>query len=259
MKKSRIDRLASRNLYGGIGLKKLGIFLLVFLICASFSGCSEIVKLLNDTGSEDNPLSGKNTDERIIMCLEEEYPEHDFEVVETFDKERDSGTFKDEKGNEFAVHTLVYDNTYHFGCRNDYLKIYLEQQDYLSKISKIAEEYGFSVDYSDETIGFVGYQNENDSASIDMIVEMVQRILKSVELPQIVYPKEAGSFSTGEVNYYSIPCWGSLTGLYHIENHTAVMTFRFGNDNATEENIRNIVTEAIEQTVRNIEEERNES
>lgn len=37
------------------------------------------------------------------------------------------------------------------------------------------------------------------------------------------------------------------------------MTYRFGSDNATEENIRNIVTEAIEQTERNIEEERNES
>lgn len=140
------------------------------------------------------------------MCLEEEYPEHDFAVVEKFDKKIDSGTFKDENGNEFAVHTLIYNNTYHFGCSNDYLKIHLEQQDYLRKISKIAEEYSFNVDYSEETISIEGYQNENDSVSIDMIVDMVQRIKKSVELPQIVYPKEAGSFSTGEVNYYSIPC-----------------------------------------------------
>ena len=97
-------------------------------------------------GQKDNPLKGKNTDERILMCLEEEYPEHDFETVESFNRETDCGIFKDEEGIEFAVHGLVYDNTYHFGCRNDYLKILLEQQDYLSKINTIAEEYGFKVD-----------------------------------------------------------------------------------------------------------------
>ena len=34
------------------------------------------------------------------------------------------------------------------------------------------------------------------------------------------------------------------------------MTFRFGDENRTEENIRDIVTEAIEQTERNIEEDK---
>ena len=65
-------------------MKKLGMFLLILLLCISLSGCSELAKLVSDMNSEDNPLSGKNTDERIIMCLEEEYPEHDFVVVESF-------------------------------------------------------------------------------------------------------------------------------------------------------------------------------
>ena len=237
-------------------MKKFGMYLLILLLCVSLSGCSEIVKLLNDTNSEDNPLSGKNTDERIIMCLEEEYPEHDFVVVKSFNKENDSGKFEDENGTEFKVHGLVYDNTYHFGCRNDYLKVLLEKQDYLNEVSDIAEEYGFNVDYSEETIGIEGDGKENSSDLIVRISEMVQKILNSVETPQITYPKEAGSFSTGKINFYSIPCWGQLTCLYHMQGHTAVMTFRFGDENRTEENIRDIVTEAIEQTERNIEEDK---
>ena len=236
-------------------LKKLGIFLLILLLFISLSGCSEVVELVNDKNSAGNPLSGKNTDERIIMCLEEEYPEHDFVVVESFNKENDFGKFEDENGIEFTVHGLVYDNTYHFGCRNDYLKVLLESQDYLNKVSDIAEEYGFNVDYSEETIGIEGDENKDSSDSIVRISEMIQKILNSVDTPQIMYPKEAGSFSTGEINYYSIPCWGQLTCLYHIQGHSAVMTFRFGDENITEENIQDIVTEAIEQTEKNIEED----
>ena len=83
-------------------MKKLGIFLLILLLFISLSGCSEVVELVNDKNSAGNPLSGKNTDERIIMCLEEEYPEHDFVVVESFNKENDFGKFEDENGIEFT-------------------------------------------------------------------------------------------------------------------------------------------------------------
>ena len=148
-------------------MKKIGMILMILLLCTAFSGCSEIGKLVRDVNNPDNPLSGKNTDERIIMCLEEEYPEHDFVIVESYNKENDSGKFQDENGIEFTVHGLVYDNTYHFGCRNDYLKVLLESQDYLKEVSDIAEEYGFSVDYSEETIGIEGNENEDNSDSID--------------------------------------------------------------------------------------------
>ena len=171
--------------------------------------------------------------------------------------DKDTAAFRLENGIEFTVHGLVYDNTYHFGCRNDYLKILLEQQDYLSKINTIAEEYGFNVDYSEETIGIDGNKNENesDTDSIDRISKMLQRILNSVDTPQIVYPKAAGSFSTGEINYYSVPCWGQLTCIYHIEGHSAIITVRFGEENLTEDAISTIVREALEQTNKNIEEE----
>ena len=79
---------------GGYVLKKSGMFLLILLLCISLSGYSELAKLVSDMNSEDNPLSGKNTDERIIMCLEEEYPEHDFVVVESFNKEMISEILK---------------------------------------------------------------------------------------------------------------------------------------------------------------------
>ena len=173
---------------GGHNLKKLGMFLLtLLLVCVSLSGCSELVELTKDTYGENNPLSGKNTDERIIMCLEEEYPEHDFVVVELFNKENDSGKFEDKNGIEFTVHGLIYDNTYHFGCRNDYLKVLLESQDYLNKVSDIAKEYGFNVDYSEETIGIEGDENTDSSDSIDRISEMVKKILNSVDTPQIYF------------------------------------------------------------------------
>ena len=47
-------------------------FFLIGIVC--LVGC----------GQKDNPLKGKNTDERILMCLEKEYPEHDFETVESW-------------------------------------------------------------------------------------------------------------------------------------------------------------------------------
>ena len=66
----------------------------------SVSGCS-VVKLLTGSASEQsgkkNPLRGKDTDERIVMCMEETYPEHEFLVKTSFDKSKDCGVFQDEK------------------------------------------------------------------------------------------------------------------------------------------------------------------
>ncbi len=108
-------------------LKKLGMFLLILLLCISLSGCSELAKLVSDMNSEDNPLSGKNTDERIIMCLQQTYPEHTFSIVMPFDKDADCGVYSDENGVEFSVSKIIYNNTYHFGCSDDYLKTLLGQ------------------------------------------------------------------------------------------------------------------------------------
>lgn len=92
-------------------MKKLGMFLLILLLCISLSGCSELAKLVSDMNSEDNPLSGKNTDERIIMCLQQTYPEHTFSIVTPFDKDADCGVYSDENGVEFSVSKIIYNNT----------------------------------------------------------------------------------------------------------------------------------------------------
>lgn len=173
-------------------MKKRGMILAAAVLCTFLTGCSGIFRFVRDSVDPDNPLNGENTDERILMCLEEEYPEHDFSIVESFDKEKGSGIFRDERGIEFDVHNMVYNNTYHFGCDNDYLKSLLEEQDYESKVEEIAGEYGFILQCSDDTIGIEG-KGEPGSDPTEEIVEMIQKIMKCVEIPQIIYPEEAGS------------------------------------------------------------------
>ncbi|WP_140398275.1 hypothetical protein [Blautia sp. An249] len=111
-------------------MRKFGAILII-LMCLLLTGCTEIFKLLHDAVDSDNPLSGKDTNERIVMCLEETYPEHEFSVVESFDKTADKGVFCDENGIEFSVHTLLYDNIYHFGCEDDYLAVLLKRAELL--------------------------------------------------------------------------------------------------------------------------------
>ena len=77
-------------------MKRIRMYLLILLLCIFSTGCSEIGKLVQDGNDSDNPLSGKNTDERIIMCLEQAYPEHAFRVVTPFNKEKDCGIYSDE-------------------------------------------------------------------------------------------------------------------------------------------------------------------
>lgn len=173
-------------------MRKSGLLSMILLLCVSLTGCSEISKLVHDISSSDNPLSGKDTDERIIMCLEEQYPRHDFSVVESFDKENGAGKFRDEQGIEFRVHNLVYDNIYHFGCDND----------------------------------FTGY------------VAMIREILNLVDMPETVYPADMG-FSTGEVNYYTRPCFGSIMCKISYQEHSRLVIFRFGDEDLPEERLIN--------------------
>lgn len=104
--------------------KRIISVLLIVGICLSVTACSsmrifsDIMECITDN---DNPLCGKNTDERIIMSLEDTYPEHTFSVIDSFDNKKGEGLFSDESGIKFRVHNLVYNNTYHFGCEDDYL------------------------------------------------------------------------------------------------------------------------------------------
>lgn len=221
-------------------MRKSGLLLTILLLCVSLTGCSEISKLVHDISSSDNPLSGKDTDERIIMCLEEQYPEHDFSVVESFDKENGAGIFQDEQGIEFRVHNLVYDNIYHFGCDNDYLAELLKTQDYFDSLEKISSKYGYilSVDEINENVGFDTENHNLEDNDFTGYVAMIREILNSVDMPETVYPADMG-FSTGEVNYYTRPCFGSIMCKISYQEHSRLVIFRFGDEDLPEERLVN--------------------
>ena len=100
-------------------IKKIVSVILILSLVFVVSGCQS---------DKDNPLHGKDTDERIVMCLENAYPEHNFKVVKSFDKQKNEGIFEDENGLEFKVRDLIYNNTYHFGCRDEYLSTILKNE-----------------------------------------------------------------------------------------------------------------------------------
>ena len=76
--------------------KRISSVLLIIGICLSATACSSIrlfSNIMDYITDNDNPLSGKNTDERIIMSLKETYPEHTFSVIDSFDNEKGEGFF----------------------------------------------------------------------------------------------------------------------------------------------------------------------
>ena len=215
-------------------LKKLGMFLLILLLCISLSGCSELAKLVSDMNSEDNPLSGKNTDERIIMCLQQTYPEHTFSIVTPFDKDADCGVYSDENGVEFSVSKIIYNNTYHFGCSDDYLKTLLEEQGYIEHITEITEKYHLRLRYDDEneTVGLAA----DEGNTISEYAAAISEILNSVDVPKVKLPEKLG-FSTGEVNYYTLPNWGKLLCRCEVGKNASNAIFSFEDVNLTQQEI----------------------
>lgn len=219
---------------GGYNLKKLGMFLLILLLCISLSGCSELAKLVSDMNSEDNPLSGKNTDERIIMCLQQTYPEHTFSIVTPFDKDADCGEYSDENGVKFSVSKIIYNNTYHFACSDDYLKTLLEEQGYIERITEITEKYHLRLRYDNvnETVGL----EADEENTISEYAAAISEILSSVDVPRVKLPEEQG-FSTGEVNYYTLPNWGMLLCRCEADNNASNEIFSFDDVNLTQQEI----------------------
>ena len=215
-------------------MKKLGMFLLILLLCISLSGCSELAKLVSDMNSEDNPLSGKNTDERIIMCLQQTYPEHTFSIVTPFDKDADCGRYSDENGVKFSVSKIIYNNTYHFACSDDYLKTLLEEQGYIERITEITEKHHLRLRYDDvnETVGLAA----DEENTISEYAAAISEILNSVDVPRVKLPEEQG-FSTGEVNYYTLPNWGMLLCRCEADNNASNEIFSFDDVNLTQQEI----------------------
>lgn len=193
--------------------KRIISVLLIVATCLSVTACSPMgifFDIMDCITDNDNPLSGKSTDERIIMSLEDTYPEHTFSVINSFDNEKGEGFFSDENGIQFRVHNLIYNNTYHFGCEDDYLATILNSQNYIKQASDIATKYGYVLAYDEEnervSIQFAEDIQQTDDFSY--YAKMVYEILNVADTPTVIDPDT--EFSTGEVNYYSRPCMGTL-------------------------------------------------
>lgn len=220
-------------------MRRRKMVLIVPIICALLAGCSGIFDLSQIYKSADNPLSGKDTDERVIMSLEKNYPEHKFSVVESFDKTKDRGIFEDEDGLEFEVHDLLYDNTYHFGCKDDYLAVILREQNFVERALDIASKCGYLFEYDEENeIISVSPADEKKYAhDFDQYAELVSEILNTFDVPEVLFPKEQG-FSTGEVNYFSSPCMGTLLCEINYEKCSTWVRFYFEDRELTGEEIK---------------------
>lgn len=190
-------------------MKKICIFLAgLFVFLGMLSGCG----IFRD---EDNPLSGKSTDERIIMALEKAYPEHDFKTVEEYGKHGGEyyAVCADENGLEFRVDTILYDNTYHFGCYDEYLKKVLMAQDFVGKMERIASDNGYSVEINaDSQEPLLMVDINIDGLTADQVTETLLEILNCADyIPK--YKVEDVEFSTEEIKYFSNPkmynilCW----------------------------------------------------
>lgn len=178
--------------------------LIMIMLISLLSGCG--LKKAN----ADNALTGKDTDQRIIMCLQNAYPDHEFKVVKSFEKQKNEGIFEDENGLEFKVRDLIYNNTYHFGCRDEYLSTILKNEDFFEKAKKVVEEkYGQKLVYNKNTMSIDIIYDDNNQITTDEISQLVQEVLNIVDTPKVKYPADR-EFSTNVVNYYTLPALGVL-------------------------------------------------
>jgi len=151
------------------------------------------------------------------MCLELRYPEHQFTIIEPFDRETESGIYADESGREFEVHNLLYNNSKHFGCYDEYLSTILREQDFEKKALQIGVQYGqrIEVDSSIISIDFWIEDILEGRLSLKEAAEIILEILNCVDTPKVTRLEEEG-FSTNEINYYTKPVWGGV--VFGFEN-----------------------------------------
>lgn len=114
----------------------------------------------------------------------------------------------------------------------------LNEQNYISQASDIATKYGYVLVYDEEN-EIVSIQYSADFQQTDdfsYYSKMVHEILNVVEVPAVVDPDT--EFSTGEVNYYSRPCMGTL--LCDITYNTSKTSLRisFEDKDLSEEQIK---------------------
>lgn len=208
------------------------------VLCLLVTGCSGISKLFNDSIDSENPLSGKDTDERIIMSLEKAYPGHSFSVIKPFDKKENKGLFSDESGVEFSVHNILYDNVYHFGCSDDYLATILEKENFVSKAKVIASKYKCYIAEDSQEMRVVDIQplQDNNDYNYTEYAQMVSEILNVVNVPRVIRP-ETTEFSTSVVNYYTNPCMSIITFPVTYKDVKTSVKFYFDDEDLSAEQL----------------------
>lgn len=217
-------------------MKKAITGVLVLLIGIYMAGCRSV------SNNQDNPLNGKNTDERIIMCLEKTYPEQKFNVMSPFDEKKGTGTYTDEAGIEFEVHDILYNNKYHFGCRDEYLSTLLKKQNYQEKAENIVKKYKQSLSFDEEYTVVDITLDENSETVLADAAKMILEILNSVDIPEVEYPMNQ-EFSTGEVNYFTQPTWGILQCHCKKEEVKMIGRFYFSDKNKSVAEIESVLVD----------------
>lgn len=222
-------------------IKKIVSVILILSLVFVVSGCQS---------DKDNPLHGKDTDERIVMYLENAYPEHNFKVVKSFDKQKNEGIFEDENGLEFKVRDLIYNNTYHFGCRDEYLSTILKNEDFFEKTKKVVEEkYGQKLVYNKNNMSIDIIYDDNNQITTDEISQLIQEVLNIVDTPKVKYPADR-EFSTNVVNYYTLPALGVLQ-CYIEKNEIGETELFYFSDKSMEQSV---IKEKIDKLYQSVEE-----
>lgn len=223
-------------------MKKTIMGVLILLIGIYMAGCRSV------SSDPDNPLNGKNTDERIIICLEKTYPKQKFSVISPFDEKKGTGTYTDEDGIEFEVHDILYNNKYHFGCRDEYLSTLLKKQNYQEKAENIVKGYEQSISFDEEyTVVEITLDESSETALTD-VAKMILEILNSVDIPETVYPMNQ-EFSTGEVNYFTQPTWGILQCHCKKEGVKMIGRFYFSDKNKSVTEIESVLVD-LDQSIK---------
>lgn len=159
-------------------MRKLYCILLCGFIILSVLGCAD-----KDT------FAGANREERIIMSLEKTYPEHTFQIVKPYDKYNGNyyAVCEDEKGIQFKVHTIMYDNRYHFGCYDQYLVEIEKKGNFINKTAEIAKKHGYDIRYDEDnqTLALVIDVDHTVDTS-----DVTETIVESVMFPLAEPPSE---------------------------------------------------------------------
>ncbi|WP_281672059.1 hypothetical protein [Pseudoramibacter alactolyticus] len=215
------------------------------ILCLNFSGCGIIFhpdrpaeKIPNtDSLTVKSPFDGKSLNEIALICLEKNYPEHDFSLDESrmsiSDKELGrAGTFLDEKGRRISLEDWGYAGTEHFGCHDTYFVQWLKEQHFAEKADKIAGKYGCEMDLGTKTYRSLAetrpimlYFNGKpanrikryDPAKLALtapdtrkLAAMAKEMLNCVNTPLVREPEKI-FYSTNEIDVFTQP---SMSAIY---------------------------------------------